>query len=59
LIENIEVRCAVPVGQTANAVKLLTPDSDASVTPDFRMQGPMAVFSIPKLNTYCVALISW
>jgi len=59
LIENIDVRCAVPVGQTANAVKLLAPDSDASVRLDFRMQSPMAVFSIPKLKTYCVAEVTW
>lgn len=59
VIENIEVRCMIPVGQAPTGVKLLTPDSSVPTDLDFRSQGQQALFSIPKLKTYAVAVIGW
>ncbi|MGO8786145.1 MAG: hypothetical protein ACLQVL_02015 [Terriglobia bacterium] len=59
LIENIDVRCGVPAGQTPRTVRLFTPDAHAPARPDFRVEGPWAVFSLPRLNIYGVAVVSW
>jgi hypothetical protein len=58
-IEKIEVSCAVPDGKSASAVKYYSPASDSFDALNFRMQGSEAVFTIPKLNTYGVAVVSW
>ena len=59
LIENIEVKCSVPKGQTAHSVRLCAPGLDGFDTLAFRMQGSEAVFMAPKLNAYCVVTIEW
>ncbi|MGC2161988.1 MAG: alpha-amylase family protein [Silvibacterium sp.] len=58
-IENIEVKCAVPEGNSARTVRLYSPASDAYDTLNFRMQGADALFTVPKLNTYCMVTVSW
>ncbi|MGB8479677.1 MAG: alpha-amylase family protein [Acidobacteriaceae bacterium] len=58
-IENIEVRCLLPQGASAKAVRLYSIDLDNSATLDFRMQDGYAVFTVPKLNAYCMTAISW
>lgn len=58
-IQDIKVRCAVPEGKSANAVRLYSVRSDAGDTMNFRMQDASAVFTVPQLNTYCIAVVSW
>jgi hypothetical protein len=58
-LENIGVKCALPEKASANAVRLYSPDSDTYQTVDFRMEGAQAVFSVPRLNTYCMIAVSW
>jgi hypothetical protein len=58
-IENIELKCAVPEGKSAGAVKLYSADLDAYLTLNFQMQGLQALFTVPKLNAYCVVAVSW
>lgn len=59
LIENIAVKCVLPEGNSANAVRLYSADSDSYETLDFRMQGSQAVFTVPKLKTYCMVVVNW
>ncbi len=58
-IENIEVQCAMPGGQSASAVRLYSADSDAYRTLNFQMRGTKAVFTVPRLNVYCMVAASW
>jgi hypothetical protein len=58
-IEAIDVKCAVPEGQAASDVRLYSADSDTPGKVDFRMQGRNALFTVPKLNAYCVVAVSW
>jgi hypothetical protein len=58
-IENIEIRCALPQGSSARSVSLYSPASENPVPLQFQMQGTAAVFSVPKMNTYCVAIVNW
>jgi hypothetical protein len=57
-IQDIEVQCAMPEGKPASAVRLYSADSDNYKTLDFRMHGLMAVFTVPKLETYCMVVVS-
>ena len=58
-IENIEVRCAVPEGRPATAVRLYSTDSDAHDALNFQTQDSKALFTVPKLNRYCMVAVSW
>jgi hypothetical protein len=58
-VENIEVRCVVPEGKPTGVVRLYAPDLDTYDTLTFRMQGSEVVFTVPKLNTYCMVAVSW
>ncbi len=58
-IESIEVKCALPKGKSANAVRLYSANSNTGATLSFRMQGSQAVFTVPMLNTYCMVQVSW
>jgi hypothetical protein len=58
-IENIEVKCAVPGGNSAQTVRFYSPASDSFDALNFQMRGSEAVFTVPKLNTYCVAMVGW
>jgi len=58
-IESIDVKCEVPEGQAAKGVTLYSADSDASNILSFRMEGSMAVFTVPELSTYCMVAVSW
>jgi hypothetical protein len=57
-IENVEVRCATPVGKPANAIRLYSVNLDTYNQLNFRMQGQEAVFTVPRLNTYCMIAVS-
>jgi hypothetical protein len=59
MIENIEVRCSVPEGNPARSVRLYSPGRDGADTLIFRMEGSEAVFTVPRLNAYCVVTIEW
>ncbi len=58
-IEGIDVKCEVPEGQVAKDVTLYSPDSDDSPRLNFRMEGSMAVFTVPRLGAYCMVAVSW
>jgi hypothetical protein len=58
-IENIEVKCAIPEGKPAAAVRLYSADIDMYDTLNFQMQGSEALFTVPKLNAYCMVAVSW
>ncbi len=58
-IENIELKCAMPEGKSAGTVRLYSTDLDGYLTLNFQMQGSDALFTVPKLNAYCVVAVSW
>jgi hypothetical protein len=58
-IENIQLKCAVPEGKTAKAVMLYSIQSEAGDALKFSAQEGNAVFTIPRLDTYCIAVVSW
>ena len=58
-IENIEVKCALPEGASASTVRLYSADSENYSTLNVRMQGRNAVFTVPRLNAYCMTVVSW
>ncbi|MEO6828527.1 MAG: hypothetical protein ABI164_01860, partial [Acidobacteriaceae bacterium] len=58
-LENIQVQCAMPEGKSPSAVRLYSVDWDAYKTLDFKMRGSNAVFTVPKMNTYCMAVLSF
>lgn len=59
LIENIEVKCALPQGRSASAVRLYSVDSDTYKTLNFQMKDAQVVFTVPRLNTYCMLAVNW
>ncbi len=58
-IENIQVKCALPWGKPAGAVRLYSIDTNAYDTLNFQMQGSGVLFTVPKLNAYCMVALSW
>ena len=58
-IAGIEVKCAVPEGHAAKGVTLFSADSVASQSLSFRMEGSMAVFTVPELGAYGMMAVSW
>jgi hypothetical protein len=52
-IEPIDVTCRLPDGGAIQHVTLYSPDSPTPLSISFRN----STFTIPKINTYCVALI--
>ena len=58
-IENIEVMCATPEGKPASTVRLYSADRDDYETLNFRIQGPKAVFTVPKLHVYSIVAVTW
>ena len=57
-IENVEVKCVLPEGASASSVRLYAADSDNYSTLNSRMQDRKAVFTVPKLKAYCMAVVS-
>lgn len=55
----VAIRCAVPEGKSAAAVRLYSPDFEKSRSIDFRMQGSEAVFTVPPLRAYGFVTVSW
>jgi len=58
-IGNIEVKCVIPERNSASSVRLYSADLDIGSTLNFRMQGQHAVFTVPRLDAYCVVAVSW
>jgi hypothetical protein len=58
-IENIQVKCTIPDGKSASAVRLYSTDSVNYSTLNFRMQGQQVIFTVPKLNAYCMVAVNW
>jgi hypothetical protein len=56
---NVAIRCAVPEGGSATAVRLYSPEFDDGKSLDFRMQGAQAVFIVPPLRAYGFVAVSW
>jgi hypothetical protein len=58
-VNNVQVRCAVPEGESASAVRLYSIESEAGSAVNFRMQDQQAVFTVTSLNTYGIVTVSW
>lgn len=58
-VENIAVRCAAPEGKKASAVRFYSTELDSGTPLPFEMQGRDAVFTIPKLNAYCMVTVRY
>jgi len=56
---NIAIRCTVPEGKSANAVRLYSPELEDAKALEFRMQGSQAVFIVPPLRAYGFVTVSW
>jgi len=56
---NIAIRCAVPVGRFAAAVRLYSPEFEDAKVIDFRMQNSDAVFTVPPLRAYGFVVVGW
>lgn len=58
-IDNIQVKCALPEGGQVREVRLYSIGNESSQKLDASMEGRNAVFTIPKLDAYCMAAVSW
>jgi len=58
-IENIEVKCAIPEGKSAIAVRLYSTDLDTFKPLNYQMLGRQVVVTVPRLNAYCMVAMSW
>jgi hypothetical protein len=58
-IENVQVKCAIPEGKAAARVRLYSVQAESGDPVKCSMQGENAVFTVPRLDTYCVAVVSW
>jgi len=56
-IENIRVSLRLPADRKADGIKVLSPDSDSVEAIDFNNEDKNVSFTIPKLQTYNVAVI--
>jgi hypothetical protein len=58
-VAGITIRCAMPEGRPATAVRFYSPDADDGQPVAFRMEGAEAVFTAPELHAYGVISVSW
>ena len=58
-IGGIAVRCAVAASATPSAVHFYSPEAEEGRSLDFHVENSQAVFELPALNVYGVAVISW
>jgi hypothetical protein len=58
-VQNVSIRCSGGKGESPTAVNFYSPDFEGGRSLDFRVQNLQAVFSVPTLNAYGVATVSW
>ena len=58
-IETVMVRCTVPDGTIPSAVHYYSPETGDGRSLDFRVENFQAVFTIPEVKAYGMAVISW
>jgi Beta-galactosidase trimerisation domain len=56
-IESIDVSCRLPEGVATQQATLYSPDSESPVP--LKVSSRSSAFTIPKMETYCVAALSW
>ncbi|MBI4875132.1 MAG: beta-galactosidase trimerization domain-containing protein [Acidobacteria bacterium] len=60
LIAAVEVRCRLPQGAAVKQVSLCSPDSGGAIAPLKAAQsGPEAVFTVPEVKVYAIAVVNW
>jgi hypothetical protein len=58
-VQNIQVKCELPEGSQVRDVRLYSIDQENGEQLQAQMQGRNAVFTVPKLNVYCMTVVSW
>jgi hypothetical protein len=58
-IENIEIECEGPQASVVRSVRLYSTDSELPSELKFQTRGTKAVFTVPRLNVYCLIEVSW
>jgi hypothetical protein len=58
-IKRIDVKCGIPEGQKAGAINLYSADVESPDSLSFLMQDSEVLFTVPKLNVYCMVAVSW
>lgn len=58
-LQNVEVAVRVPEGRKVKAVRVLSPDASAAVKPVPVMRGRMAAFTVPRIQTYSIAVVDF
>jgi hypothetical protein len=59
-IKSVEVRYRLPRGEKVKDVRIYSPDSDgAPVTLSATASGAEAVFTVPEVKVYSIAVVSW
>jgi len=59
VVGSIRVKCDLPEGQTARAVRIISPDAPQPQSIEFRPRGAAVSFDVPALKTYAVITINW
>ena len=59
VLESVEVECRLPQGRTAREIRVLSPDGEEPRTLDFSTGGAAISFTVPRIKTYAVAVVSW
>ncbi len=57
-IENVRISCAGSDAKTVTAVRIYSAESEAPTNLPFQVRNGMALFTIPRLNTYCMVEVS-
>jgi Beta-galactosidase len=58
-IRAIEVKCLLPVGKTARSVQAYRVESSEPVPVEFHTESTGVRFTIPRIGSYAVAVVSW
>ena len=58
-IEFVAIRCRLPEGATAKAVKTYSPDMDSSQTLDPVLGQSEVSFTLPAVKTYTIVVIDY
>jgi hypothetical protein len=51
------VKFRLEPGEEANAVKVMTPEDPEPAAVDFRQQGQVVTWTIPRLSAYAVSVL--
>lgn len=58
-IASIDVKCQLPPGETAREIKVVSPDLETPRAVNFTMQNSAALFTVPEVKVYSVAVVNW